>query len=90
MLDVRTFQLIKDSRHDIEKLEFRFGIEIHTVDQVPDPSRGKPGAGRFRFISHTYGYRIVFVLLGLLFCWIVIWGAGHLAADTSGNLALWS
>ncbi len=74
ILDVRTFQLIKDARHDLERIEPLFGINIHTVDQVPDRIREKKGVGRFRLISHTFGYRAVFSMFALLF---LVWGFLH-------------
>ena len=55
--------MIKDARDDLEYFETKFGIKIHTVDQVPDPSRRKKGSGRIRFISHTFGFRSIFFLM---------------------------
>jgi hypothetical protein len=71
LLDIRTLQLIKDARHDLEKIEPKFGITIHTVDQLADPTRGKLGTGRARLISHTFGYRVIFSMMALLF---IVWG----------------
>lgn len=41
ILDFRNYQQIKDIRDDLEKIEPNFGISIHTVDQIPDSTRGK-------------------------------------------------
>ena len=64
ILDIRNLQQIRDIRDDLEKFEGKFGISIHTVDQIPDPSRGKTGPpGRMHsVISHTFGFRSIFIL----------------------------
>ena len=86
ILDVRNFQQIRDIRDDLEKIEPKFGISIHTVDQVPDPSRGKKGANRFHFvISHTFGFRAIFVLNALLCLWVVTKGADYISSILSNT-----
>jgi len=67
LLDARTFQLIKDARHDLYRIEKLFGITIHDVDRVADPRRDVVASGRLRIRSHTFCYRFVFVLVTVLF-----------------------
>jgi hypothetical protein len=66
ILDVRTLQIIRDARDNLEYFEPKFGLNIHIVDQIPDKPREKTGSKRSRIISHTFAYRAAFVLMGLL------------------------
>jgi len=62
LLDARTLLLIKDSRNELYRLEPEFGMSIHQADRIADRPRGIASSGRSRIISHTFCYRLVFVL----------------------------
>ena len=64
--------MIKDARHDLYRIEKMFGITIHDVDRVADPRRGVAASGRLRIVSHTFCYRLIFILVTVLFAVAVV------------------
>jgi hypothetical protein len=84
VIDLRAMILLSDARRDLEQIEPRFGVRIHTVDRFD-------GSGRSRFLSHTFPFRAIFGLTGALCVGFLLFptpgsGKAHtMTSDLSGS-----
>lgn len=63
LLDIRTYQLIKVALIELKEIEPRFYI----IDKAPNAIRETVPAGGFRIISHTFGYRAIYLMMAVVF-----------------------